>query len=43
LGQFLAVVAEGRAALPDRSYIENSSRKGRTRALADLLDQASLR
>jgi hypothetical protein len=42
LGQFLDAVAKGHAALPDRSYIEKSSRKGRTRALADLLDQAVL-
>jgi glycosyltransferase involved in cell wall biosynthesis len=40
--RFMEAAEHGRAALPDISYVEGCSRRGRTEALADLMNEAML-
>jgi glycosyltransferase involved in cell wall biosynthesis len=40
--RFVEAAEHGRAALPDTSYVEGCSRRGRTQALADVLNEAVL-
>jgi hypothetical protein len=42
LGRFIASVRAGNAKLPAADYVAASSRRGRARELAALLDQAAL-